>query len=393
MRGLRHFDTPLLPTPFDARTAPLNRLHRWGAWAGYRAALCFGDVAMEYSALRNAATLYDLCPMQKYAIRGPEAADYLNRLLIRNAGRLSVGGVQYTAWCDDAGQVMDDGTLFRLGPDDYRLWCQELHLPWLLDSADGFDVTVQDVSEALAGLALQGPCAASVLTAAGVDVAGLRPFRCLQAVLGARVMISRTGFTGDLGYEVWCDAGDALAVWDHLMAAGAIWGLRPIGTEALDMARIEAGFIVAGQDFVPAETALREDRVRSPCELGLDWLIDWDKGHFTGRRALLAQRAAGGGRWALAALEVAGNVSAEGSILYRDRKREAGFVTSALWSPVTKRNIALAQIERRHLGASLWVEIYALRELQYAKLMVRVQVVKRPFFVNARRVAVPPGRV
>jgi len=393
MRRLRHDEAPLLGTPFDARTGPLNRLHRWGAWAGFRAALCFGDVAMEYSALRNAATLYDLCPMVKYAIRGPGAVDYLNRLLIRNAGRLSVGGVQYTAWCDDAGQVMDDGTLFRLGPQDYRLCCQERHLPWLLASAQGFDVTVEDVSEQVAGLALQGPCAASVLAAAGVAVADLKPFRCVQGRLGAGVMISRTGFTGDLGYEVWCDAGDALAVWDHLMAAGAAWNLRPIGTEALDMARIEAGFIVAWQDFVPAEQALREDRVRSPFELGLDWLIDWDKGHFTGRRALLAQRAAGGGHWALAALEVAGNVSCEGSILYRDRKHEAGFITSALWSPVTKRNIALAQVERRHLGAALWVEIHALRELQYAKLMVPVGVVKRPFFVNARRAAVPPGRV
>lgn len=362
----RSFDlTPLWPTPFAPRTAPLNRLHRWGAWAGYRTALCYGDEAMEYTAIRNAATLYDLCPMTKYRIGGPDAAACLDRLLVRNVARLGVGGVQYTAWCDDDGSVLDDGTLFRLGPQAYRLCCQERHLPWLLDSAAGFDVTIRDETAEVAGLSLQGPCAASVLTAAGVDVSGLKPFRMLTAALaGGEVTISRTGFTGDLGYEVWCAPGMALALWDHLMAAGGPWGLRPVGTDALTVARLEAGFIIAGQDFVPAEQALREDRVRSPFELGLDWLIDWDKGHFTGRRALLRQKAAGGGRWVLAGLEIEGNVPAEGAVLYRDRKHEAGFITSAAWSPVTKRNIALAQVERLHLAAALRVEIHALRELQ-----------------------------
>ena len=209
-------------------------------------------------------------------------------------------------------------------------------------------------------------------------------------------MASGTGFTGDLGDKLWISPDLALALWDALFAAGLPHGLRPIGSEALNMARIEAGFVSTNMDFIPAPQALREDRVRSPFELGLDWLIDWDKGHFTGRRALLAEQAKGS-RWALVGLDIAGNVSAEGALIYQNRKQVAGFVTAALWSPVLKRNIALAQVERRFLGADgrasdLWVEIYALRELQYAKLMLKVAVVERAFFAPARRRATPPGR-
>ncbi len=186
---------------------------------------------------------------------------------------------------------------------------------------------------------------------------------------------------------------DALAFWDHLFAAGALWGLRPIGSQALDLARIEAGFIITNMDFIPADQALREDRARSPLEMGLDWLIDWEKGPFTGRRALLAEREAGAA-WALVGLDVPGNVAAQGAILYHRKKTEAGFITAAAWSPVLKRSIALAQVPARHrAGHDLWVEIYALRELQYVKLMLPVTVVPRPFFNPPRRRATPPGRV
>jgi aminomethyltransferase len=389
-----HYRTPLRTTPFHPRTAAANRLNRWGAWAGFTTPLCFGDPAMEHTAIRNAATLYDLCAMVKYRITGPEAAAFLNRLTLRDAGKLTPGGVHYTAWTDDAGKLLDDGTLFRLGPDDFRLCCQERHLPWLLDSAEGFRVTVAEETDAVAALSLQGPCAAAVLIAAGCAVETLRPFRHAAFPLaGGTVRISRTGFTGDLGYELWMDPGLALPVWDALMAAGAPWGIRPVGTDALNLARIEAGFVITGMDFIPADQCLREDRARSPFEMGLDWLIAWDKGPFTGRRALAAERRTGS-RWAFVGLDIPGNIAAEGAILYHKARVEAGTVTAAAWSPTLKANIAMAQVEARYVqGGSLWVEIYALRELHYEKLMLPATVVPRPFLNLERRRATPPGRM
>lgn len=388
-----HYLTPLRQTPFHARTSAANRLNSWGPWGGYTTVLEFEDLAMEHSAIRNSATVYDLCPMVKYRVSGPGAADYLNRLTVRNAAKLPVGAVHYTIWCDDAGKIIDDGTVFRLAGDDFRICCQERHLPWLLDSAIGFDVRVREETEDVAALSLQGPCSYAVLKAAGFDVAALKPFRMVTFPFdGGELMVSRTGFTGDLGYELWTTPDHALPLWDRLFEAGAPWGIRPIGTQALDIARTEAGFIITNLDFVPSHQAVREDRVRSPFEMALDWMIDWDKGHFTGRRALLEERAKGS-QWAFVGLDIEGNVSAEQSIIYHDKKHEVGQITAACWSPTVKRNIALAYVKRPyHAGKSgnLWVEVYAMRELQYAKLMLRAEVCERPFFNPARRRATPP---
>ncbi|QYK42093.1 MAG: aminomethyltransferase family protein [Paracoccaceae bacterium] len=394
MTDLRHFETPLLQTPFHPRTAAANRMHAWGPWAGYASVLTYEDLAMEHSAIRNAATVYDLCPMVKYRIEGPGSVAFLNRLTVRNVGKLSVGGVHYTVWCDDAGHLIDDGTLFRLAPDRWRLCCQERHLPWLLDSAQGFDVTVAEETEDVAALSLQGPTSAAVLLAAGFDVSGLRPFRMATfPFAGADLMISRTGFTGDLGYELWAAPYLALPLWDHLFDAGAPHGLRPIGSDALNIARLEAGFIITNLDFTPAHQCVREDRLRTPDEMGLGWLIDWDKGHFTGRRALARARDAKLSKWAFVGLEIEGNIGAEGAILYRAKRHEVGVITGGCWSPTLKKSIALAQVERRHMGCTdLWAEIYALRELHYAKMMMRARVVDRPFFAPDRRRATPPGR-
>ena len=389
-----HYLTPLLQTPFHARTAAHNRLNHWGAWGGYTTALSFEDEAMEYTAIRNAASVYDLCPMVKYRVTGPDATDYLNRLTVRNVSKLSVGGVHYTVWCDDDGKLVDDGTLFHLGPDDYRICCQERHLPWLIDSAFGFDVKIAEETTEVAAISLQGPTSASVLLAAGFDVTALKPFRMASFPLQTGTLtISRTGFTGDLGYELWTTPDLALPLWDRLFDAGALYGLRPIGTNALNLARIEAGFIITNMDFIPSHQAVREDRTRSPLEMGLDWMIDWDKGHFTGRRALLAERDNATSKWALVGLDIEGNVSAEGSLLYHNKKTEAGFITAAAWSPTTKRNLAIAHVEQRYKNSdNLWVEIYALRELQYVKLMLPVAVVERPFFNPPRKRATPPGK-
>lgn len=393
MTPLRHYETPLIQTPFHPRIAAANRLWSWGNWGGYATALTCEDLAMEHAAIRNTATAYDLSPMIKYRIEGPEAAAYLNRLTLRDAARLPVGAVHYTAWVTDAGHLLDDGTLFRLADTRFRLCCQERHLPWLLDSAHGFDVAVTDETEAIAALSLQGPTSAEILRLAGFAINDLRPFRLAEFALGTgRVTISRTGFTGDLGYELWTTPDLALLLWDRLFDAGALHGLRAIGSEALNIARIEAGLIITGYDFTPADTCLREDRLRSPLDMGLGWMIDWDKGHFTGKAALLAERARGP-KWSFVGLDIDGNIPAEGAILYRDRKHEVGVVTAAIWSPALKRNIAMAQLLSRHAqGAEIWAEIYALRELQYEKLMMRARVVERPFFTHPRRRATPPER-
>ena len=390
-----HFRRPMLESPFHPRTSAANRLHAWGRWGGYVAALAYEDETMEYSAIRGQASLYDLSPMIKYRIAGADAEACLNRLTLRDVRKLAVGAVHYTAWVDDHGQMLDDGTLFRIEDTAFMLCCQERHLPWLIDSAYGFNVEITDATEDLAAVSLQGPCAYAVLRRAGfADAASLRPFRHRQFDFdGAALMISRTGFTGDLGYELWVEPGRALALWDRLMDAGAPLGLRPVGSSALDLARIEAGFIIANMDFVPADQAVRPDRSRSPFEVGLDWMVDFDKGHFNGRRALKAERDGGTSRFSLVGLDIDGNIPADHAIIYHDRRTEAGIVTAAAWSPSAKRNIALASLDRAFLSRAdnLWVEIYALRELQYHKLMVRARIAPRPFFDPPRRRANPPG--
>ncbi|MCC5972767.1 MAG: aminomethyltransferase family protein [Rubellimicrobium sp.] len=392
-----HFRQPLQRSPFHPRIEAANVLNAWAPWAGYTTALNFGDVAMEHSAIRSTASVYDVSPMIKYAIEGPDAVAYLDRLTLRRVAGMPVGGVQYTAWCNDAGHVLDDGTLFRFDETRFRLCCQERHLPWLLDSAIGFDVTIRDVTEEVAGLSLQGPTSFAVLKAAGAaELADLKPFRMAEVRLGpvGPVTVSRTGFTADLGYELWVAPERALDLWDHLMISGRLHGIRPVGTEALNIARIEAGFITANADFVCAEHALRPDRARQPDEIGLDWMVDLDKGPFNGRAAIRAARRDRTLKWALVGLDIEGNISAEGSIVYLGGRKEVGQITAAVWSPTTKRNIALAQLLRpwhRDAGDKLRVEIYALRELQYHKLMLPARVVKRPFFNPPRRRATPPA--
>lgn len=393
MTHLRHYETPLLPTPFHPRTEAACKTHAWANWAGYRTVQTYEDLAMEHAAIRSTASLYDLCPMIKYRIEGADAVAFLDRLTPRNVAKLRTGSVHYTIWCDDAGHLLDDGTLFRLTDTRFRLCCQERHLPWLLDSAHGFDVTVTEETEDVAALSLQGPTSAEILRRAGFDIDTLKPFRMIDLPFaGGKLMISRTGFTGDLGYELWTTPDLALPLWDHLTQAGALHGLRPVGSDALNIARLEAGFIITGYDFTPAHLCLREDRLRTPLDMGLGWLIDWDKGQFTGRNALLKQRAKGP-HWAFVGLEIDGNIPADGAILYRAQKHEAGVVTGACWSPTLKRNIALAQIRADLVKSSdLWAEIYALRELHYAKMMMRAKVVDRPFFTPARRTQTPPAR-
>ncbi|HEV7254924.1 MAG TPA: aminomethyltransferase family protein [Mesorhizobium sp.] len=383
-------------SPFHPRLAALMQTGAWYDWGGNLAPMSLWEEELEFFAIRSQAALFDISPMVKYRIEGPDAEAFCNRLTLRDVRKLRPGRVHYTAWCDDEGFVLDDGTLFRLAPDRFRLCCQERHLPWLLDGAQGFDVAIEEETEAVAGLALQGPTAFSVLRAAGFEgVETLKPFDLADFLHeGGMVTVSRTGFTGDLGYELFAQASQALSLWDRLWDAGRPFGLRAIGYAALNRARVEAGFIVANADFVTAETALRADRARLPDEIGLGWMVDGAKGHFNGRCAILAAREKGGARHVLVGLEVEGNVPAEHALVYHRGKKEVGLVSAAIWSPTLKRNIAIASLRRPYGDTvldDLWVEIYALRELQFAKLMKRAWVVPRPFLKLDRRTATPPA--
>jgi aminomethyltransferase len=391
-----HWQQPLRHTPFHARARALCRTDRFVAWSGYSTVDVFTSVEHEYFAIRNTASVYDISPMIKYRIAGPDAERYLNRLVARNVAKLRPGRVAYAVWCDDDGGMIDDGTIFRFGTDEFRLCAAERQLDWLLDSAIGFDVEVEDFTESLAALSLQGPTSAAILRALGmpgIDV--LRPFEIADWVLdGHRCSVSRTGFTGDLGYELWLAPASAEAVWDRLMQTGTVYGVHPIGSQALNLARIEAGLLLPNVDFHSAQHAIRAGRTRSPLELGLEFAVDFEKGHFNGRRALLAERARGLRR-RLVGLDVEGNKPAHGALIYADRRgrRRVGAVTSAAWSPTCKRNLAFAMIDGPHfaVGGTLWAEIYVNRELEWEQRMAPCRVVERTFFVHDRRRATPPG--
>jgi aminomethyltransferase len=396
-----HYRQPLLKTPFHERARALSQVDSFIAWAGYTTVDVFTFVEQEYFAIRNATTLYDLTPMVKYRIAGPDALRFLNHLMTRDIGKLRCGRVAYSVWCNDDGHLIDDGTVFRLGDSEYRLCTGERQLDWLLDSAIGFDVQVSEVTEDTAALAVQGPTSCAVLRAFGLSgVERLKPFElawfALPSAFGAdsQLMISRTGFTGDLGYELWMRPEDAEDVWDGLMQAGRECAIRPIGSRALNMARIEAGFILPNVDFVSSAHTLQVGTERSPIELGLEWLVDFNKGHFTGRRALLEEQRRGPRR-RLVGLDIEGNKPAHNALLYADKygRKAIGSVSSATWSPTCKRNIALAMVDAPHMatGQKIWAEIYLNRELVWERRMARAQVVERPFFAPERRRATPPA--
>jgi glycine cleavage system T protein (aminomethyltransferase) len=391
-----HYVQPLLKTPFHDRTRTLSQLDSFVPWAGYTTVDVFTSVEQEYFAIRNGTTLYDLTPMVKYRIAGPKALTFLNRLVTRDISKLRVGRVAYSVWCDDAGHLIDDGTVFRLGETEYRLCTAERQLDWLLSSAIGLDdVTIEEVTDRIAALAMQGPTSCAALKAAGfVGVERLRPFEIgVFSLAGMTLTVSRTGFTGDLGYEIWMEPSHAERVWDALMAAGRTRGIRPIGSKALNIARIEAGFLQPNVDFISSARTILIGRDRSPLELGLEWLVDFEKPHFTGRRALLEEQRRGPVR-KLVGLDIEGNKPAHNALLYSERtgRHEVGSVTSATWSPTAKRNIALAMIDSPHFnkGSTVWADIYLSRELVWERRMVRARVVERPFFAPERRKTTPP---
>ena len=382
----------VLPTPFHARASSLCETNLWTSWKGYTVVDCYTTLEDEYFAIRNTTSVFDISPMTKYRISGRDGPAYLDKLVTRRMDRLAPGRVMYALWCNDRGHLLDDGTVFRLGDDQWRLCSQEPHLDWLLATAAGFDVEIRDESDDVAALAVQGPTSCRVLKA--MNLAGiehLKPFDLrVFPFQDTELLVSRTGFTGDLGYELWMEPDWAESVWDALFEAGAPYGIMPIGGQALDIARIEAGFIQADVEFVPAATVVRPDRGRSPFELGLGRLVHFDKPVFNGRKALLQEREQGS-RYRLVKLDIAGNKPAGDAFIYNRKEKVVGHVTSAVWAPSAKMNIALVSLQmpwgRSH--DELYAEVYYNSELQWKRQMARCKVVEGAFFDPPRRRRTP----
>lgn len=380
---------------FHERQAALNLRDAWSSWNGFKFADYYYDVDYEYFCIRNTCGTYDICPMQKYLIEGQDALAMLDRMVTRDLKKLRINRVTYVAWCNDSGRMIDDGTIFRLGESKFLLTCGSPCLAWLRKSALGFDqLSVIEHTEALAALSLQGPTSFAVLKAMGLEAAGsLKPFDIGHYPFAdGEIMISRTGFTGDLGYELWVEPNLALTLWDHLYEAGANYGIQPYGEAATNMARLEAGFIMPYMEFNEALKTVNFEYDQTPLELDLAWLVDFKKPHFNGRRALLEQHK-NGPKTLLTKLNIEGNKPAEEALLYSDRdcSQEIGYVTSAMWSPSVKANIALAMIDVKALSGEIWTEIYYQKELRHHRKVARCTVQKKAFWGPERARATPPS--
>ncbi len=365
-------------TPFHPRTAPLNRKMQWREWSGYFASSVYADFHdIEYNAIREAAALIDVSPLYKYRVAGPDALRLVDRVITRDATKLAVGGVYYTPWCDENGKVVDDGTIHRLDERLYRWTAADPQLRWLRQNSAGLDVTIDEETEATAALALQGPLSRDTLEAAtGESFADLRYFRRRSSKIGkVAIDVSRTGYTGDLGYELWIPIKGAVAVWDAVMAAGKAYGIRPAGMVALDVARLEAGLILLEVDYTSARHAMNPEQHYSPYEIGLGRLVSFDKGDFVGRLALEREQRGGGPARRLVGLQldwydIEGLYDVQGlppaispSV---DRSpvpvfaagRQVGRATSHGWSPILKQAIALASVPPLYesVGSTLAVE-------------------------------------
>jgi aminomethyltransferase len=365
-------------TAFHPRTETMNQKLAWGEWSGYHAAAVYADFHdIEYNAIREAAAVIDVSPLYKYVVSGPDAPRLMNRVLPRDAARQRVNQVFYTPWVDEDGKMIDDGTVTRLTENSYRVTAALPCYRWFLMNATGLDVQVDDITETTAGLALQGQKSRAVLEAAtGQDWSDVPYFgRRATSIGGVPVDVTRTGYTGDLGYELWVSTDDALAMWDRLFQVGPDYGLRPAGINALDVSRLEAGLILIDAEYTSALHARTADHFYSPTELGLSRLIDFDKGDFVGRRALLAEREGGGPPRRLVGLdlewagieamfarhglapEVSAMVHRPAVPIYREG-RQVGRATSIGWGPTIKRMVGFGSVDRRQeaIGTRLSVE-------------------------------------
>ncbi len=398
-----------LPTPFHDRTSARCASMKWKEWAGYYA-VCSYELCHEpeYFAVRHAAGLIDVTPLYKLDVSGPDATAFLDWVTARHVGRLKLGQVGYGCWCDASGRVLDDGTITRRDDASYRVTSADPSYGWLVHQARRFDVRIEDVSDRLAAVALQGPAARSVLgDACDDDVSGLRFFRAMRTrIAGVDVDVTRTGYTGDLGYEVWAPNDGALVVWDALVEAGRPHGMTLLGLDALDVCRIEAGFVLLGVDYFSARRCVLPSQTSTPFELGLGWSVHLDRDPFVGSEAL-AQEQQAGSEWALVGLHtdwdelerlydsfklpphLASSASRVAVPVYADTRRgvQVGQATSSTWSPVLKQHISLASVRTPHaaVGTELGLEV----TVEFERHRIRATVVDTPFFDPERKRATP----
>jgi aminomethyltransferase len=364
-------------TPFHPRTAPLNRKQQWREWSGYWASSAYADAHdIEYNAIREAAALIDVSPLYKYRLAGRDALALVDRVITRDATKLAVGQVWYTPWCDDHGKVIDDGTVHRVTEDEFFWTAADPQYRWLTLNARGLDVAIEDVTEAVAAVALQGPFARAVLEeATGESFEDLRYFRRRASTLSRAVFeggvepvnipieVSRTGYTGDLGYELWIPTESAADAWDALVSAGRGYGIRPAGMLALDVVRLEAGLVLLEVDYTSARHALNPEQNYSPYELAMGRLVDLDAGDFVGRLALRREQAKGGPSRRLVGVQlewddiersfskqglppaISPSVDRAAVPVFAPRgDRQIGKLTSHGWSPILKQAIGLASV-------------------------------------------------
>lgn len=389
-------------TPFHSRTSALCLSHNWRVWSGYVVASSYAVLHdHEYHAIRNSAALIDISPLYKYDISGKDALKFVNRVMTRDAAKCALNQALYTCLCDEEGKVIQDGTLFRLGESRFRFHLADPSLRWFQINATGMDVNIQDGSERVAAVALQGPTSRDILKKiSDADLDQLKFFRLTFASVGSiQAMISRTGYTGDLGYEIWVPATQAEGLWDRLMEVGKPYGITPAGMLALDMARLESGFILLEVDYTSAEKALIPSQKYSPFEIGLGWTVSLDKENFVGRRALLEEKQRGSPRQ-LIGLEIDWDdyerlhqevglapqlptAAWRGGIpLYRDNQ-QVGQATTGGWSPTIKKYIALATVQGKFSQPR--TELLMEVTVEHVRKKVRARIVKPPFFDPPRK--------
>ena len=399
-------ETQLKLSPFFDRTSQLNESQEWRRWSGYLSATNYELTHdNEYFAIRTKAALLDITPLYKYIIQGPDSQRFLDRLVTRNINICKVGQVMYTPWCDEGGKVIDDGTVQRLSKGKFRITSAEPNLEWLEYNAAGMDLTISDDSVNTAALAIQGPNSRDILNAVSSDsLNNLKFFWMMNTNFGDMpVSISRTGYTGDLGYEIWMDPNDALFIWDLLLEKGKPYGITPTGLQALDIARIEAGLILLDVDYISSRHAIIESRKSSPYELGLGWAVKMKKKYFIGKQAL-ERELTRGPEWEFVGIEIqwtelenhyrnVGLAPGLPSTAWRTstplyyKHKQVGYATSGAWSPILKRYIALAHVKSIYAieGTELQFEL----KVEHFRKLTTAKVVKTPFFDPERKRSCP----
>lgn len=392
-----------IPTPFHNRTAALCRSAEWRDWAGYQSAVTYEPShEYEYYAIRNAAALIDISGLFKYSLEGPDAADLVDRVVTRDISKCKIGQVMYTPWCDEAGKVIDDGTVQRFADNIFRITSAHPNLRWFQDCALGMDVDIRDISENQAALSLQGPNSRNILKeiVSGANLDNLKFFYLAKGQIdGFEVVVTRTGYTGDLGYEIWAERKHAEALWDAIISAGRAYGIAPVGLAAMDITRIEAGFLLLDIDYISSNKAIIEAQKSSPYEIGLGWAVKLKGADFVGKRALLHEKE-NPGKWAFVGIEidwvemekkyleedlppqVAGRASRVSVPLYINN-RQVGQATSSTFSPILKKYIAIGTVERQYAapGTALEFEI----TVEYSRYKTAAKIVKLPFFNPERK--------